>query len=130
MADQMGLFGPDPSAPSAPVEVPQQTRRRRNTRPQRPDVAAEVLDAIHHGRLGVLDDSDRVVVFEDDDRVRLSADEDTVISLLAQRYAERRPPRDTVSCLHGVVRKPVSPLRLTRSGAALRHRWAALRPLT
>ncbi|MGW5054733.1 hypothetical protein [Actinokineospora sp. NPDC004072] len=91
---------------------------------------AEVLENVHHGHLGMLDASDRVVVFEDDDRVRLSADEDIVLSLLAQRYVERRPPRDTATCLHGAVRKPVSPLRLTRSGLSLRARWSALRPIT
>jgi hypothetical protein len=133
MSDQIDLFAPAADqapapAPVAPVVPP--PRRGRKTRPQRPDVAADVLEDVHLGKLGMLDDSDRVVVFEDHARVRLSLDEDTVVSLLDQRYVERCPARDRVSCLHGVVRKPVSPLRLTKAGHTLRNRWTALRPLT
>jgi hypothetical protein len=88
-----------------------------------------VLTEIQHGRYGLLDDTDRVVIFEEDDRVRLALDEDTVLSLLAQGYLDRRPARDTVSCLHGAVRRPVTGLRLTRRGRDLLARWSALRPL-
>ena len=131
MSDQIDLFASpaDPAPPAAAPPVPT-PRRGRKTRPQRPDLAAEVLDAIHQGQLGMLDDSDRVVVFEDHDRIRLSLDEDIVASLLDERYVERCPARDRVSCLHGVVRKPVTPLRLTKAGHSLRNRWTALRPLT
>jgi hypothetical protein len=31
-----------------------------------------------------------------------------------------------VSCKHGAIRRPVTPLRLTRRGQALMHRWGAL----
>ena len=81
---------------------------------------------MHHGRYGLLDDGDRYVVFEDDTRVRLAADENVLASLVANGYVERRPARDTVSCKHGAIRRPVTPLRLTKSGHALMHRWAAL----
>ncbi|UVS78371.1 hypothetical protein [Actinokineospora sp. UTMC 2448] len=130
MSDQIDLFAPtpDPAPPTAPPDVPR-PRRGRKLRPQRPELVAEVLDLIHHGGLGMLDASDRVVAFEDDTRVRLSTDEDITLSLLEQRYVERRPPRDTVTCLHGAVRKPVTPLRLTKSGHKLLARWTALRPL-
>jgi hypothetical protein len=86
---------------------------------------------VHHGRYGLLDDGDRFVVFEDDDRIRLAAEDNVLASLMANGYIERRPARDTVSCRHGVIRRPVTPLRLTKSGHGLMHRWAALaRPPT
>ncbi|WP_209440791.1 hypothetical protein [Amycolatopsis thermoflava] len=91
-------------------------------------MAQDVLAEVQDGRYGLLDDSDRVVLFEDTDRVRIATDEDTVHALMQGRYVERCPARDTVSCLHGVVRRPVSPLRLTRQGRNLLSRWSALKP--
>jgi hypothetical protein len=44
-------------------------------------------------------------------------------------YIERSPARETISCLHGVVRKPVLPLRLTRRGRDMLQRWSNLTPL-
>jgi hypothetical protein len=92
-------------------------------------VAADVLTEVRDGRYGLLDDTDRYVVFEDDDHIRLAADDTVLASLAANGYLERRPARDTVTCRHGVVRKPVTPLRLTTRGHHLLHRWTALTPL-
>lgn len=127
----LDLFG-DPVIPPAPASSrtcpparsPRGSRRARST--GRVEVAADVLVEVHQGRYGLLDDSDRYVVFEDDDRVRLAADDTVLASLAANGYLERRPVRDTLTCRHGAVRKPVSPLRLTRRGHALMHRWGAL----
>lgn len=131
--DQMDLFDNPTDKPSTaagracPPSRPQ--RSRRNSSTGRPEVAANVLAEVHMGRYGLLDDSDRYVVFEDDTRVRLAADDTVLASLAANGYLKRRPARDTVTCRHGVVRKPVTPLRLTRRGHALMHRWQALTPL-
>ena len=85
-----------------------------------------MLAEVQAGRFGLLDDSDRVVVLDGDGHVRAALDEDTVHELVRGRYAEVCPARETVSALHGAVRKPVTPLRLTRNGRALLHRWSAL----
>lgn len=125
MADQLGLFGTNPD----PDPVPSGTapaRPRRSLSTGTPEVAADVLADVHHGRYGLLDDGDRYVVFEDDTRVRLAAEENVLASLAAGGYVERRPIRDTVSCRHGAIRRPVTPLRLTKRGHALMHRWGAL----
>jgi hypothetical protein len=95
----------------------------------RPDVAADVLAEVHHGRYGLLDDSDRFVVFEDDNRVRHAAEDDVLASLMAGGYLERRPPRDVMQCRHGAIRRPVTLLRLTKRGHALMSRWQALAPV-
>jgi hypothetical protein len=92
-------------------------------------VAKDVLAEIHLGRYGLLDDTDRVVVFEDNDHIRMALDEDAVTNFLTLGYVERRPARDTVSCLHGVVRRPVLPLRLTATGRNMLHRWNSYAPL-
>ncbi|GAA3044514.1 hypothetical protein [Actinokineospora globicatena] len=131
MNQQLDMFA-TPDTPPIPTPAPAPAvpgTRSRKQRPMRPQVAADVLAEIHHGKLGALDDSDRIVVFEDDDRVRVSLDEDTALHLLAQHYIERGPARDRVSCLHGVIRKPVTPLRLTKTGHALLKRWSVLHPL-
>lgn len=125
MADQLDLF----ATTTAPAPAPADTARARSRRSRstgRPEVAAEVLADVHHGRYGLLDDGDRYVVFEDDTRVRLATDENVLDSLAANGYIERRPIRDTVSCRHGAIRRPVTPLRLTKSGHALMNRWGAL----
>jgi hypothetical protein len=123
MTDQLGLFGTNPE-PAPPAAAPARPRRSRST--GTPEVAAEVLADVHHGRYGLLDDGDRYVVFEDDTRVRLAAEENVLASLAEGGYVERRPIRDTVSCRHGAIRRPVTPLRLTKRGHALMNRWGAL----
>lgn len=132
--DQLDLFGaavPEVTPASTTTAPARSARAGRAKSTGRPDVAAEVLTDVHHGRYGLLDNGDRFVVFEDDTRIRLAAEENVLASLAANGYIERRPARDTVSCLHGVIRRPVTPLRLTKSGHALMHRWAALaRPPT
>ncbi|TQJ05446.1 hypothetical protein [Amycolatopsis cihanbeyliensis] len=92
-------------------------------------MAVEVLAEIEQYRYGMLDDTDRVVVFEDTDRVRMALDEDAVHHLISQGYAQRCPARETVSCHHGAIRKPVTPLRLTKRGRTLLYRWSSLAPL-
>jgi len=131
MADQLDLFGSPVAAPSSRQQQHRPQRPTRSRRPQnsaRPEVAADVLADVHHGRYGLLDDGDRYVVFEDDTKVRLAPDDNVLASLVANGYVERRPARDTVSCKHGAIRRPVTPLRLTKSGHALMHRWSALAP--
>jgi hypothetical protein len=127
---QLDLFTtPGRSAP-APARACLPPRTRATRTPATPAVAQDVLVEIVDGRYGLLDDTDRVVVFEDTDRVRLAVDEDVVHTLTSQGYVQAHPPRDTVSCLHGAIRKPVTPLRLTASGRRLLARWSALRPLS
>ncbi|MDQ3402240.1 MAG: hypothetical protein M3548_02455 [Actinomycetota bacterium] len=128
--DQLDMFTPTTPAPvMASNPVPPSRRRSRGSVSLTPQAAGEVLADVHLGKFGMLDDSDRVVLFEDPGRVRFAAEEDVALSLLQQRFIERQPPRDTESCLHGVIRKPVTPLRLTKSGRALLNRWASLVPL-
>ncbi|GAB3566015.1 hypothetical protein GCM10027445_12140 [Amycolatopsis endophytica] len=127
--DQFGLFAPSTTDTPAPARPSLPPRPRKRTRSMvNPGVAQDVLAEVQDGRYGLLDDSDRVVLFEDTDRVRIATDEDAVHALLAGRYVERCPARDTVSCLHGAIRRPVSPLRLTRQGRNLLSRWSALKP--
>jgi hypothetical protein len=90
-------------------------------------VARDVLAEVHLGRYGLLDDTDRVVLFEDDQHVRMALD--VITHLMAHGYIEPRPTRDTVTCLHGVIRRPVLPLRLTHTGRTTLDRWSAYTPL-
>lgn len=107
------------------------TRGRGKTRSKagHPAVVTEVLTELEYGRYGLHDQSDTVVIFEDHDRIRVALDGDAVLNLIQQGYAERCPARDEVWSLHGVVRKPVVPLRLTKRGRTLLMRWTALKPL-
>ncbi|SFJ41400.1 hypothetical protein SAMN05421835_105144 [Amycolatopsis sacchari] len=125
---QLDLFGPQPVSAPVPGRACPPPRSPRRAASVTPTVAHDVLAEIQEGRYGALDDSDRIVVFEDTDRVRLATDEDTVHELLTGGYVQRCPPREAVSCLHGAIRRPVAPLRLTRQGRALLHRWSALKP--
>lgn len=126
---QLGLFGAQPAATPAPARAcPPAGARKPARSTATPAVARDVLAEVQEGRYGTLDDTDRIVLFEDNDRVRLAIDEDAVLALIGGGYVERCPPRETVSCRHGVIRRPVSPLRLTRQGRTLLHRWSALKP--
>ncbi|MBN6039122.1 hypothetical protein [Amycolatopsis sp. 195334CR] len=132
MTDQLDLFGTPPTPTGRPApgrQCPPVRQRGQRSTAGNPAVTVDVLAEVHEGRYGLLDDTDRVVVFEDSDRVRMALDEDAVHQLLAQGYAQRRPLYDTVSCYHGVVRRPVLGLRLTKRGRSLLARWSALRPL-
>jgi len=132
MTEQLDLFDPStPSAPDAvesqPCPAPRPRRQRRGSTPG-PEVITQVLAETTAGRFGLLDDSERVVVFEEPDRVRLAGEEDLVTGLMASGRLERHPRRDTVSALHGAIRRPVTPLRPTRAGRGLLARWSALHP--
>ena len=126
MADQLDLFATHTTASAPAPAHTAHVRSRRSRSTGRPEVAAEVLADVHHGRYGLLDDGDRYVMFEDDTCVRLAAEDNVLASLAANGYVERRPARDTVSCRHGAIRRPVTPLRLTKRGHDLMNRWAAL----
>jgi hypothetical protein len=89
-------------------------------------VAKDVLAEVREGRFGLLDDTDRVMVIDGDGHCRTALEEDIVMHLVSIGYVERSPARDTISCLHGVVRKPVLPLRLTRRGRDMLQRWSNL----
>lgn len=95
-----------------------------------PQAAFEALKHVDGGTLALLDDTDRVVDFLGaGGSVRVSRLETVVRHLISQRFIESEPSRSTVTCLHGVIRKPVTPVRLTKAGKALLHRWSALTPL-
>lgn len=131
MTEQLDLFAIDTPAPapaeSQPCPAPRPRRRRRQSTPG-PEVITQVLTETTTGRFGLLDDSERVVVFEEPDRVRLASEEDLVTDLMASGHLERHPRRDTVSALHGAIRRPVTPIRPTRAGRGLLARWSALHP--
>ncbi|TKG57847.1 hypothetical protein [Prauserella endophytica] len=129
--DQLDLFGEASAAPAPRPARQCPPTRGRSTRkpPANPLVAKDVLAEVQLGRFGLLDDTDRVMVFDDEGHVRAALDEDIVHHLLSGGYVERCPPRDTLTRLHGVVRKPVLPLRLTKTGRAMLQRWANLHPL-
>jgi hypothetical protein len=52
-----------------------------------------------------------------------------VLHFLARGYLERWPTRGIVTCLYGAIRRPVLPLRLTRTGRTMLDRWSAYTPL-
>ncbi|MFI5589829.1 hypothetical protein ACIA5G_32600 [Amycolatopsis sp. NPDC051758] len=129
---QLGLFGtPTPAPPPAPGRACPPARGRRKTlgTPGNPLVAKDVLAEVHDGRFGLLDDTDRVMVLDGEGHCRAAQDDDIVMHLMSIGYIERSPARETISCLHGVVRKPVLPLRLTRRGRDMLQRWSNLTPL-
>lgn len=124
---QLGLFGDDtpPGPPEAPPTIPA-TRLTPGGSPAR---VVRVLQDIRDSRMGVLDNTDRIVEFCGDDRVRHSPDEDVAAALLAEGYAAERGDRHRVTCRHGAIARPVTPLRLTPDGKRLLLRWHALVPL-
>lgn len=133
-ADQLGLFAADaPPAPTSSRSQPPARGRARKSRSSsmgNPALVVDALTEVRDGRFGLLDDTDTCLVFEDHDRVRIAQDDALLASLRSQGFIELSPPRDTVSCLHGARRRPVTPLRLTRRGRDLLHRWSSLKPLT
>ncbi|ASR35553.1 hypothetical protein BAY61_11725 [Prauserella marina] len=125
--NQLDLFTTTTTTtPASTRDTPPAKGRRSRTVSASPTVAQDVLAEIQAGRFGLLDDSDRVVVIDGDGHVRTALDEDVVHELIQGRYAQPCPARDTITALHGAIRKPVSPLRLTKTGRALLHRWSAL----
>ena len=82
-----------------------------------PALVVDALTEVRDGRFGLLDDTDTCLVFEDHDRVRIAQDDALLASLRSQGFIELSPPRDTVSCLHGARRRPVTPLRLELGAA-------------
>jgi hypothetical protein len=126
---QPDLFGRAIPEQTQPAASPVTGRSRRAAAGGSASRAAEVLSEIAEGRYGVLDTSDRIVVFEEDDRVRHATDEDVIASLMSQGYVTEKGVRDTVSCRHGAIRRPVTPLRLTPRGRQLLSRWSALKPI-
>ncbi len=90
-----------------------------------PREAAEALADIHNGRLGVLDNTGRVVRFIDHDQVRHGHNDAVVTALVRAGYVTE-DDSGRVSCLHGAIRRPVVPLQLTNRGRALLERWSAL----
>jgi hypothetical protein len=127
--DLFGNTASDRPAPAEPASRPAAPRAPRARSGGSPQMAAEVLAEVNDGRYGVLDTTDRVVVFEDSDRVRHAIEEDVIASLMAGGYVTQKGTRDTVSCHHGAIRRPVTPLRLTPRGRQLLSRWSALKPL-
>lgn len=132
--DQISLFDPpdQATAPVAPAAATPATtgRRRHDGSPQR---AAELLAEVQDGWYAAVDDTDRIVIVEDVTgslaKVRYAIDEDAITTLIGSGCVERRPPRDNLSALHGVIRKTVTPLRLTAHGRAVCARWNAFAPI-
>lgn len=128
--EQLSLFGP--VAPPLPTSRACPPVRARGTKPrgESPQVANDVLAEVRDGRYGLLDDTDVVMVFTEPDRVRKALDDAVVHRLMSAGLVRVGTNRDTTACLHGAVRKPVTPLRLTKRGREQLTRWSALRPLT
>lgn len=125
--DQLDLLGTAPAPVVRPVrQYPPARGRRSGLAAANPQMVKDVLAEVQLGRFGLLDHTDRIVVFEEAYQVRGALDEDLVHHLLRTGYIDRCPARDTITCRHGAVRKPVLPLRLTRSGRETLHRWTAL----
>jgi hypothetical protein len=128
-ADQLDLFGGDDPAPAGPVPAPTLPSTRL-TPGGSPDRVVRVLQDIRDGRLGMLDTTGQIVEFYGDgNRVRLFPDDDVAAALLDQRYAQEKSNRDRVTCKHGAISRPVTPLRLTPDGKRLLLRWSSLVPM-
>ncbi len=122
---QLGLFGTDPApAPAKPALPP--TRLTPGGSPAR---VVRVLQDVRDSRLAVLDTTGQIVERYADDRVRLSPDDDVAAALMAQGYAAEQGDRHRITCKHGAISRPVTPLRLTPDGKRLLLRWAALAPM-
>lgn len=130
--DQLSLIGmvdPAPTPTSGRQCPPARGRKKPKGTSGNPLVAKDVLAEVNDGHYGLLDDTDKVVVFEDGERVRAALDEDIVHHLITNGYVDRSHARETISCMHGVIRRPVLPLRLTRRGRDMLQRWSNLHPL-
>lgn len=126
---QLGLFGtpaPAPAPSAGRACPPARGRRTASGSVGNPLVAKDVLADVRDGKFGLLDDTDRVMVIDGDGHCRTAQEDDVVAHLMSIDYVERCPARETISCLHGVVRKPVLPLRLTRRGRDMLQRWSNL----
>jgi hypothetical protein len=128
--EQLSLFGPVASPPSAPRACPPVRAKGARPRGESPQVANDVLTEVRDGRYGLLDDTDIVMVFTEPDRVRKAIDDAVVHRLMSAGLVRTGTSRDTTTCLHGAVRRPVTPLRLTKRGREQLARWSALRPFT
>ncbi|MFE3179080.1 hypothetical protein ACFXPA_44380 [Amycolatopsis sp. NPDC059090] len=127
---QLGLFGTVDTAPAPQsgrqCPPPRASRRKNASGGANPSVAKDVLAEVRDGRFALLDDTDRVLVFEDADRVRAALDEDVVHHLISGGYVSRGGSRDVVSAMHGAIRRPVTPLKLTARGRTTLQRWSNL----
>lgn len=126
--EQLALFGTAQQIPPQPSTRPTASRTPRPRR-HTADAAIEVLSEVRDGRYGMLDDTDFVMVFTEPDRVRKAVDDDLVHHFIAAGLIRCGSKRDTLACLHGAIRRPVTPLALTAKGRTQLARWCALHPL-
>jgi hypothetical protein len=126
-ADQLGLFGDDADHPATgPAATAGRLPASARSPGGSPVRVVGVLQDVRDGRLGVLDATGRVVEFYGDDQVRYSPDEDVTGGLIIQGYIAETGDRYRVTCRHGAIRRPVTPLRLTPDGKRLLLRWSSL----
>lgn len=90
------------------------------------DAALEVLDQVHNGRYGRIEDNERIVYLDGENRCRHALDADAVIveSLLRQRYVK---PTYVETMRHGAIAKLVEVLAPTTGGLGLLTRSSVLR---
>ena len=124
--DQLGLFGADTSDRAEPVPARPALPSTRLSPGGSPKRVVRVLQDIRDGRLAVLDVSGQIMERYGDDRVRLAPDDDVAAALMAQGYAAEQGDRHRITCKHGAISRPVTPLRLTPDGKRLLLRWSSL----